>query len=162
MAAALKTDLLADEERSSHRHQLWLSARVSANGHADQVLIHNLSTTGLLFETGLALELGDEIEVELPEAGTTAAEVVWSSGSYYGCEFASPIMAAAVSASRLRSPVPQPATPQQAEVSEVPVAIRVTNPNELSPLQKIGIIAGLATAFWVPIVVAIVVAIAYL
>lgn len=159
-AAAFKTDILSDEERSSLRHNLWLRARVSVRGEAERVLIHNMSTTGLLFEAGLALTLGDQIEIELPEAGTTLAEVVWCSGSYYGCEFASPIMAAAVSASRLRSPSPQPATRLPDEAAAVPereyVPLAATAPGELSPLQKTLVIVSAATACWVPIIAAVV------
>jgi hypothetical protein len=162
-AAALKTNLLTDEERSSRRHQLWLSARVSAAGEAEQVLIHNLSTTGLLFESELDLDLGDQIAVELPEVGTVPAEVVWCGDSFYGCEFASPIVAAAVSASRLRSPKPQPAAAfavrtepaQPAEPESSAATVVATRPNELSPLSKVAIIFGLATVCWMPIVAAV-------
>jgi hypothetical protein len=155
-AAAFKTDVLADEVRSSRRHILWLSARVSVRGEAEQVLIHNMSTSGLLFEATLALTLGDRIEIDLPEAGTISAEIVWCSDSYYGCEFASPILPAAVSASRLRSPSPRPAAEfrdQTAAPEYVPLAAAV--PGALSPLQKTAIIVGAATACWVPIIAAV-------
>ncbi|MBV1687366.1 PilZ domain-containing protein [Novosphingobium sp. G106] len=153
-AAAFKTDFLADEERSSRRHSLWLSARVSVRGEAEQVMIHNLSMTGLLFETALALEFGDRIEVELPEAGPTQAEIVWCSDSFFGCEFASPIAAAAVSASRLRSPYLQDAVEmRQASAESVPLAAVV--PGGLTPLQKALVIGGAAAACWVPLIVAV-------
>lgn len=153
-AAAFKTDFLTDEERSSRRHSLWLSARVSVRGEAEQVMIHNLSMTGLLFESKLALQFGDRIEVELPEAGATQAEVVWCSDSYFGCEFANPIGAAVVSASRLRSPYLQDAVEfRQAPAEPVPLAAVV--PGGLSPLQKTLAIVGAAVACWVPLIVAV-------
>ena len=158
-ASAIKTDVLGDEERSSRRHSLWLSARVSVRDETDQVLIHNMSITGLLLESALALTLGDQIEIELAVAGTTAAEVVWCSGNYYGCEFADPIVAAAVSASRLRSPSPRPAAEFRdaaagAEHDNVPIAAAV--PGALSPLQKTLVIVGAAAACWVPIIAAVI------
>lgn len=155
-AAAFTTDFLADEERSSRRHSLWLSARVSLRGEAEQVLIHNMSTTGLLFEGELAFALGDQIEIELPEAGRTPAEIVWCNGSYYGCEFAGPVVAAAVSASRLRSPSPQPAAEfREATATPEYLPLAAAAPGALSPLQKTAIIVGAATACWVPIIAAV-------
>lgn len=153
-AAAFKTDFQADEERSSRRHSLWLSARVSVRGEAEQVWIHNLSTTGLLFESALELNFGDHIEVELPEAGLTQAEVVWCSDSYFGCEFANPIAAAAVSASRLRSPSLQSAV-EFREAPAEPVPLAAAAPGSLSPLQKTAIIVGAAAACWLPIIAAV-------
>jgi len=119
------------------------------------VLIHNLSTTGLLFETALVLNFGDRIEVELPEAGPTPAEIVWCSDSYFGCEFASPITAAAVSASRLRSPSPQVAVEFRTAPTE-PVPLAAAAPGDLTPLQKTVVIVSAAVACWVPIVAAVV------
>ena len=43
------------------------------------------------------------IEVELPHAGKIDAEIVWSSGEYYGCQFTLPISPAALSAAQLQS-----------------------------------------------------------
>lgn len=157
-AAAFKTGFLTDEERISRRHNLWLSARVSMRGEAEQVLIHNMSKTGLLFEATLGLTLGDQIEIELPEAGTTLAEVVWSSGTYYGCEFLNAVPAAAVSASRLRSPIPQPATGLRAEApapEHYNPPISAVGPGELSLRQKALVIVSAAAVCWVPIIAAV-------
>lgn len=74
------------------------------------VLVHNISATGLLIESGAGLEVGEAITIELPEAGSTLAKVVWSSGTFHGCQFHDPIPPAALSAVQLRSP----ATPEQA------------------------------------------------
>ena len=157
-AAAFKTNVLADEERSSRRHSLWLSARVSVRGEAEQVLIHNMSTSGLLFETTLTLTLGDQIEIDLPEVGTTSAEIAWRSDNYYGCEFTSPVLPAAVSASRLRSPSPRPAAEfrDQADAPEqYSIPLSNVGPSELSPRQKLAVIFGAAITCWVPIIAAV-------
>ena len=80
---------------------------VSPNASAN-ALIHNLSRTGLLIETTATLNVGDALEVNLPEAGPTAAKVIWSRGEFCGCEFALPVSNGAVSAAMLRAPVAPP------------------------------------------------------
>jgi hypothetical protein len=47
--------------------------------------------------------VGAMIEVELPHAGKVDAEIVWSSGEYYGCQFTLPVSPAALSAALLQS-----------------------------------------------------------
>lgn len=64
--------------------------------------IHDLSVTGLLFETSAPLS-EDRVEVQLPEVGPTHARVVWHHGRFFGCNFVQPIPKAAVSAALLRS-----------------------------------------------------------
>ena len=75
------------------------------SGLETNVLVHNASATGLLVESRVALEIGEELEVDLPEAGTTLARVVWASGELYGCKFDKPVSTATLSAAELRSAV---------------------------------------------------------
>jgi PilZ domain-containing protein len=87
--------------RGSPRRRLLLEAA----GPADtRVLIHDMSQTGFLIEASATLPIGAFFEVQLPEAGSALAEIVWSSGQFFGCRFAKPIAKAAVSAALLRSP----------------------------------------------------------
>jgi transcriptional regulator with XRE-family HTH domain len=87
------------------RRRLRLEARgATASGDPAEVLVHNLSATGLLLETAAALAIGERIAIELPHAGATEARVVWTSERLFGCEFDAPISAAALSAAQLRSP----------------------------------------------------------
>jgi hypothetical protein len=149
---------MSDEERIARRHHLTLSASVSAGGSAARVVVHNISATGLLIEADLALEIGDEVEVELPDTGTTQAEVVWRSGGFFGCEFERAVTTAAVSAARLRSQPSQLAPDAGAE--QVPPspsgAIEfAADPNALSPRQKLLVIGGLALACWAPIILVV-------
>src|SRR5687767_4121531 len=67
----------------------------------------------LLIETGAALNVGEEIDIELPHVGTTPATTRWQSGRLFGCEFIAPLPAAALSAAQLRS-VPAGAAPAPA------------------------------------------------
>jgi hypothetical protein len=66
---------------------------------------------GVLIETSADLSIGERLEVHIPEAGATAAKVVWNSGRFYGCEFRTRIPRGAVSAAMLRSPVKAPTAP---------------------------------------------------
>lgn len=88
----------SDRRRSPRR-----SLRLGSDGGEDVVTIHDLSLTGALLETSVPMLVGAIIEVELPQAGRIEAEIVWSSGEYYGCQFALPISPAALSAAQLKS-----------------------------------------------------------
>ena len=100
----------AANRRGWTRRSLSLVSSLQANGN--DVTIHDLSATGLLMETAAELAVLDELEIELPEAGFTPAQVVWNSGRFYGCQFNDRISQAAISAALLRSPPSSPAETQ--------------------------------------------------
>lgn len=75
---------------------------MGAKGRAS-VIIHNLSGTGLLIETGKKLEPGATFDVDLPEVGATEVRVAWTSGDFYGCDFTTPIAAGRAGAPRLHA-----------------------------------------------------------
>lgn len=86
------------------RRMLRLEAQgLTASGDAARVLVHNISASGLLLESEVALEPNERIDVDLPQAGTIPARVIWASGSYYGCQFEAAISTAVLSATQLRS-----------------------------------------------------------
>lgn len=92
------------DSRSADRRQLWLETRGTLpDGDEANVTVHNVSTTGMLIETSLRLDVGEKLAIELPEAGQVAAEIVWSSDNLYGSRFVSPISAAELAAAELRS-----------------------------------------------------------
>ena len=109
MPTALSTALPLGEgnRRYAPRRALRLGATLSDRGV--EVLIHDLSPTGLLIESAQPLSQGETLFVDLPERGPTAASVAWSNGKFYGCAFELSIPAAAVSAALLRSPAAPPA-----------------------------------------------------
>jgi hypothetical protein len=74
----------------------------------DEVVIHDLSATGILIETSADLATFEQLQLDLPEVGPRVATVIWSSGHYFGCEFQQPIPQAAISAALLQSPFRQP------------------------------------------------------
>ena len=101
------------DRRGAPRFLLSLGSQLGPCGSS--VTIHDLSASGLLFETSTDLTTGDTIEVHLPEMGPTRAIVVWRDGSTFGCQFDKPIPAAAVSAALLRSePAPAAERPDVA------------------------------------------------
>lgn len=96
----------SDNRRYTSRRALRLKSAVSDSGI--ELVIHDLSPTGLLIETSQELCSGETLFVDLPERGPTAASVVWSSGKFHGCAFEQSIPSAAVSAALLRSPANVP------------------------------------------------------
>ena len=94
----------ADRPREPRR-QLRLEAHGSlSSGATTNVLVHNISVTGLLLESRLPLAIGEMIDVDLPLAGARQAKVIWVSGNLFGCQFDAPISPAMLSAAQLRGP----------------------------------------------------------
>ena len=109
ITAFLEPDPATDEHARAPRRILRLEATGRrASGEEAEVLVHNASSTGLLLESSQPLAEGERLAIEMPHAGPTAAEVVWSSGKLYGCRFDEPISPAALSAAELRSVVGEP------------------------------------------------------
>lgn len=139
------------EERDAARQKLYLGARASTGAQAAEVLIHNVSSTGMLLETSIELGKGGDIDVDIPEVGTVQASIVWSSETFYGCQFERPLSRAAISAALLRSPAEwaanDPVAPPPIARSET-LAPAPRNPGELSPRAKFLIITGLAALSW--------------
>ena len=89
--------------RSQARRKLRLLTEArSARGGAVDVLILDISTTGLLVQADLPLEQDETIEIELPGTGLHVARIVWSGDRFFGCAFEAPIPPAAVSAALLK------------------------------------------------------------
>lgn len=93
--------------RSAERRELRLetSGFVAGAGEAN-VTIHNISAAGLLLETELVLAEGERLALDLPEAGTVTAAVVWRSERLYGCAFEQAIGPAALAAAQLQGFAP--------------------------------------------------------
>lgn len=107
IAAQLEETVDQGQGQSIGRRDPRLTLRLEAVGSTGtgltDVLVHNLSATGLLLESPLALTAGEKFAIDLPHAGTTRAKVVWASGTLYGCEFHTPLSPATLSAAQLRS-----------------------------------------------------------
>lgn len=100
LTAFLETDPATRDLRRAARRKLCLGSRLAGSGA--EVLIHDLSSTGLRIETSADLGIGDTLAVEIPEAGASEASIIWRQGRFFGCEFRHPISPAAISAATLR------------------------------------------------------------
>ena len=146
MHARLETPKDFDDRRIAHRRLLRLSvAGAVRNSTGVDVFIHDLSRSGLLIETWTELAVGDQIEVDLPEAGMTVARVAWSTGRFFGCQFNSIIPAAAVSAAMLKNPFDRPA--DNAE-TESPATGAPESVGMLPPRTRMWVFIGLGLAAW--------------
>ena len=143
--------------RSSNRRLLSLQVPGAiAAGPGVDVFIHDLSLTGLLIETWESLVVGMRIEVDLPEVGKTEAQVVWSTGHYFGCQFDTAIPAAALSAAMLRNPIGVQRSAASAAPGTVPLATTDGDDREgLSLGTRMRVIIALATAAWGAIFLAV-------
>jgi PilZ domain len=138
----------ASNRRFSPRRTLQLQSTI-AEGEED-VIIHDISHTGLLLETDAFFSERQLLDVELPEVGLAKASVVWRSGRYVGCRFVKPLSRAAISAALLRNPItrPQPSDEERAweqlgKLCEVPEA-----DGGLSFATRMRVIAGASILLW--------------
>lgn len=136
-----------NQRRDVRRTMQLLTPGRTAKGQFAEVVIHDLSTGGFLVQTDAPLAVGETIEVILPRTGARGAEVVWTSGSFFGCRFLEPVPPASVSAAMLMSaPSPtaasrdrdEPATPS--EFGERLTALRVDKGWSLETLaERLGV-----------------------
>jgi transcriptional regulator with XRE-family HTH domain len=100
-------------QRNGFRHALRLETSGTLPGGIDaNVTVHNISISGLLLETGVDLEAGETLTLDLPEAGAVEARIVWRSQQLYGCAFAEPLTHAAIAAAQLQGlPIGEPVSP---------------------------------------------------
>lgn len=92
------------EQRKHERRALFLEARgLLPGGLEANVIIHNVSTGGLLLETQMPLASDEKLVLDLPEAGPIRASVVWQSGLLFGCAFEQPLSEQAMAAVQLRA-----------------------------------------------------------
>jgi hypothetical protein len=161
-AAELRTETPDAEDfepRGTGRHKLNLGVCASAGPNVVQVLIHNISASGMLLESSAVLAQQDGIDVDIPEAGTVQASVVWVSDNLYGCQFVQPLSRAALSAAILRSPRndadarPAPSPSVDLEALSPLEADTPSDPHAYSTRAKLAIIGGLATLAWIPLLV---------
>lgn len=120
-----------DGERSAPRRSIRLATEgLRADGEETLVRLHNISSGGLLLESDVALEVGEEISLDLPQAGAISAHVVWRSASLHGCRFDQPLPASALSAAELKSAIAVP----EADIA-VPAAVPGSLGKRLSSLR---------------------------
>jgi hypothetical protein len=144
--------------RDASRHRLFLDARASTGSQAAEILIHNLSSTGMLLETSIDLAANNGFDVDIPEVGTVHAGIIWNSETFYGCQFEQPLSRAAVSAALLRSPsdwaasAPLRLPPVATTESHTSKTRHRRESGEISLRAKFFIITGLAIVSWAAVI----------
>ena len=150
----------ASEQRATDRRILRLEAQAATPGGKGGIQIHNLSRTGMLVESGAAVAVGTDIEVELPGGARHRAEVVWRDADLFGCRFAKPLSQATLSAALLRAAPLLPSAADAARTHESEALARLRRhwnfEDDAAPANETGlplgkrmwIIAGLAVAGW--------------
>lgn len=108
LRARLSTPQTAADRRRATRRTLRLEISASHGGQGSEAVIRDLTEHGLRMETDAKLTLGEGILFELPGLKPVEARVAWQSGTTFGCEFATPIPQAAVSAALLQAPFDHP------------------------------------------------------
>lgn len=122
--AHLNSPAPGEGQRATPRRNLRLEASgVLPGGREANVIVHNISATGLLLETGLDLAAGEQLTLDLPEAGLVDAAVVWRSEQLYGCAFATPLGAGALAAAQLQGLPVAETEPPVAAARAAPSAI---------------------------------------
>lgn len=97
-------ELEPEERRRAARRALRLGiGPMDPESGTEKVTVHDLSLSGALLETSMPMLIGAIFEFELPHAGLVEAEIVWSSGEFYGAQFSLPITPAVLSAALLQS-----------------------------------------------------------
>ena len=123
--AHLEQAAAGDGQRAATRRALRLEASgLAPDGEEANVTIHNISAAGLLIETALDLAAGEQLALDLPEAGIVTAAVVWRSERLYGCAFEQTLGPAALAAVQLQGFAPGADAPAQ------PAAAATINPSE--------------------------------
>lgn len=105
-------------QRAATRRALRLEASgLAPDGMEANVTIHNISAAGLLIETAMDLAAGEQLALDLPEAGVVTAAVVWRSERLYGCAFEQALGPAALAAAQLQGFAPGMDAPARPAVS---------------------------------------------
>jgi hypothetical protein len=149
MALPARIEDYASEQdrRGSPRRTLKLSLPgSSALKSGIPVLVHEISRSGLLIEIHGQLAVGTTLNVDLPECGLRAANVVWIRGRFCGCELTEPLSQAALSAAVLRSVAFRPL---EGGAGAIPAPLTLAQNGQGLPYgARMGVIALLAIASW--------------
>ena len=136
--AMIEQEKGADGARAATRVHMRLETSGSLGGRqGSTVLIHNLSATGMLIETASDLDIGQRIAVTLPEAPDCTATIVWRSEALAGCRFDRPLSRAALSAARLRNPLPQDVDPASLAENDEMLADRLRRLRQERGLSRV-------------------------
>lgn len=148
LSATLYTDD-GDSRRAPRRDIRQASTLRDPSLRPLDVLVHDLSVSGLRLTCPVPLELGSIVRIGLPAIGPAKARIVRRDGNDYGCDFVQPISESAVAGAFRGDPVvpigtvPLPTGEEafpEPQVERWPGALRV------------GFIFGASSLLWLAIV----------
>ena len=94
----------SDNRRGAARWRVRLELPGTSDDGSASLVIHDISTAGMLVETRSTLEIGQSVMLSLPDADQVVARVVWQNDTLFGCRFETSLPQGVVSAIRLRNP----------------------------------------------------------
>ncbi|AJA09199.1 XRE family transcriptional regulator [Sphingopyxis fribergensis] len=104
MTVAAYLHRVEDQPGQAKETRMRFEGAVPRTGETE-VLVHNISELGMVFETDEAFAIGDPIDIKLPQSGATRARVAWTSGRLIGLDFDLPISRISLGTARLRDAV---------------------------------------------------------
>lgn len=107
------------ERRGSDRMESGAILSVGGDQAGAQVMVLNLSSTGLRLYSQAKCPVGERLRLEIPGTRPVMAEVVWQDGDQFGCKFDEPLTRGEMSAFILRSPVYRGTTVLSDENTEI-------------------------------------------
>lgn len=107
MALAAKIYLAEDsgERRAAPRRSVEHGTTLRLSGLPFDVVLHDLSETGVSIETAVPMPDGGTVTIGLPGVGRFEARLISRTGSRYGCRFAEPLSAAEAAAAFRTDPI---------------------------------------------------------
>ncbi len=144
--AYLDATQLADRRLAPGR-QPYLVASGFKEGSRVRLCVHSLSTAGAYGDARANLEVGDCLDISLPDIELVQSRIVWVQGNFFACKFEKPISKAVVDAVSLKGwPLPDGAMPrwldENANQTLFPDAERWPK------LLRAGILVGLTLGTW--------------
>jgi len=87
-----RASYLVADDREAGRYRLLLEAQTDRPEAAGaSVVLHDISSTGLLFEADPGIGVDAQIMFDVAGVGALATRTVWTNGSFYGAEFITPL-----------------------------------------------------------------------
>lgn len=153
------------DERSAARIRLLIEASQEVRSNTSAISVQNVSTTGLMLESGRALPSGSLITVDLLGVGFKQVRVVWNNDRRQGVEFLQPLSPSQLKAVRRQSKVVWPNFTQnplathrrdvgQGEVAGDGETVNQSVKSILAPGLKLQIVTLLSGSIWALILLA--------
>lgn len=136
-AHVMNADANVNRRRTARRALILDAVAHSGENEASEIVIHNLSQSGLLIESQADFAVGEIFYLHLPEIGATPAQVRRKDDNRYGCEFLAPVAKLVISAALLKSDFGMPED-DMAQIFEQKVAASRFFGEQALPINQTG------------------------